>query len=780
MDEFSQQDLFKAILAYEQAGDTDSAAKVREILMREYPDSANEIQVQEKELEPYPYTEDQIRKNAENVENRKRGMAIAADESRTAENQQILADSRGIGGVPVQAGVNAFTKGYIGIGESIDEMVGEIHGEDAMEYHRRLQQAFQEEFPKTNMALSMAGGVTSTIPIGTYAGTAKLYSWLQSLPFIYKYGFGMGAGGLFGMTEGFASGAGIQGANETDGAQNRFENAMDRSISGGLWGSLGAGLGHALTDVGAKAWTGIRTGLKTNSIKEIKELFDLKSGRTAEIIKTYVQDSTLSFGELMEALRKGGRDAQIPDSDEAMAKLLDIITIHGGEGASIVVNATKDRAKNQLSGVERVLDDKLGKVGIDEKSGLPMDAVDMAQVVAKKTAPLRSKAYKKAYAQKINYNAPDGQAVLQALNRIDPAIMQQAMAKANARLKFDEQDLGQSGFEIGADGLLKMVNNPNMLQLDYIKRALGELAYGTADIMKAGKLIQSPEAQLYSQMYTLLNTTLRNVNKPKKGDSAYEAATKLGQDKIQRQNAIELGGQMLNPQVTGRTISRAMETAGDAEKAMAKFGFRSKITETLDNVKQTINSPELDINQVRKLLDTMSTNNVRNKVFQLLPKKDAKKIFRQLEMARTALELRASVAQGAQTAQRILGVNRVDGIVKGLPDALGDIAPLRAGQIIAQKVLKSKVLSEGRKDLIMKELANALLGSKGGAARSKFKALYTAVKDGQATDDQIMEISRFIASKITVAPANTASSVMDESDFDENLMLGVSNFMQRN
>ena len=80
----------------------------------------------------------------------------------------------------------------------------------------------------------------------------------------------------------------------------------------------------------------------------------------------------------------------------------------------------------------------------------------------------------------------------------------------------------------------------------------------------------------------------------------------------------------------------------------------------------------------------------------------------------------------------------------------------------------------------MKELANALLGSKGVAARNKFKALYTAVKDGQATDDQIMEISRFIASKITVAPANTASSVMDESDLDDNLMLGISNFMQRN
>ena len=105
------------------------------------------------------------------------------------------------------------------VGESLDEMVGEVHGEEAMEYHRRLQEAFAEEYPRTNMALRMAGGVTSTIPMGAYAGTAKLYKWLQSLPNLYKYGGGMSAGGLFGMTEGFVSGSGIQGEGETGGAR---------------------------------------------------------------------------------------------------------------------------------------------------------------------------------------------------------------------------------------------------------------------------------------------------------------------------------------------------------------------------------------------------------------------------------------------------------------------------------------------------------------------------------------------------------------------------------
>ena len=70
MDDFSQQDLFDAILSYEQAGDSESAAQVREILLRQFPNSMDEIQVAEPELEPYPYTEEQIELNKQNRQNR--------------------------------------------------------------------------------------------------------------------------------------------------------------------------------------------------------------------------------------------------------------------------------------------------------------------------------------------------------------------------------------------------------------------------------------------------------------------------------------------------------------------------------------------------------------------------------------------------------------------------------------------------------------------------------------------------------------------------------------
>ena len=772
----TKDDLFKAILRYENAGEPENAAKVREILNRNFPNAQNEISIKEPELAPYPYSEEQIRMNKENIQNRALGNATLADESRTTENQQVLGENMG-GAVAA-----SFLSGGLGFGESVDEAIGVIGGDDKKEQVRRLQMAFEEEYPKTNMALRMAGGVVSTIPIGAMAGTQKLYSFLASLPKRYKYPLGMTAGGLFGLTEGFAGGAGIQGEGETGGASNRFENAVKESLSSGLWGTLGAGFGHALTDVGTAAWVSIKDGLRNKTIKQIKEIFNLKSGKTAEIIKQTTQDSSLSFNDLMENLRKGGADGQIPDADDAMSTLLDTIQIQGGEGASIVRNTVADRANRQLRGTEAALDRKAGKLDTNEQ-GIKMDAKDMADDIAKSSAPARSKAYTNAYNQKINYNSPDGVEILKILDKIQkgsPDVMQAAMKKANARLAWDEKDLGQSSFQIGEDGLFKMVNNPNMLQLDYLKRAIGELAYEMPDVMKKSGLKDAPDAVLFSSMYTTLNKALKNVNKPEKGDSLYAKATQLGQDKIQRSNAIGIGEQVLNPKYSANDISRVMLDAGDAEKQMAKFGFRSSIEENLNNVKKTINSPEIDVNKVNALLKTMSTDNVKAKMEIILGVKETKSLLKTFEMAETALSLRAAVAKGSQSAQRIIASQKISSIVDDtIGGAVADIAPLRTGQLLAQRVLKSRVISDRRKDLIMKELANALLGTKGAAARQQFKALYQAVKNGQASDEQMLKVAQLLASKITIAPVTVTTNTMSDTELDADIMLGASNLLQR-
>ena len=779
MDDFSQQDLFDAILSYEQAGDSESAAQVRAILLREFPNSMDEIQVAEPELEPYPYTEEQIELNKQNIQNRELGIATEKDNARTTENQQVLDASKKIGDVPVQAGLNAFSSGYMFVGESLDEATGALYGEEAMERQRRLQMAFEEEYPKTNLALRVAGGVTSAIPLGTMAATQKLYKFAQGLPTGWKYLTGLGTGSAFGLLEGISSGAGVQGGDETGGTKSRGENALSLGLSGTLWGGVGSVGGYMLTDVGSLAWTRIKDGLKNKAIPDIKELFDV-STKTAEILKRTIEGTSVSIGTMIEKLRLGGSQGQIPDADEAISKLLDTIVITGGEGGATIVEKVAGRAQTVAKGVDSSLNRNIAVLGKD-KDGITDDIETVAKEIAQSTSPARTAAYTKAHAQKINWTGSEGKAINDVLSRIPPKIKAEAIEKANNMLIMKGMPLGQNGFDIAEDGVtIIMKNNPNMMQLDYIKRALGTLAYGTPDILKKSGFKISPEAVDYNRIRAELNAVLKSIGKPKNGESAYEKATRLGQDKITRTNALEIGGDILNPKLSRKKLSTLMLDAGDAEKEMARLGLRGSIEDLLANVKSTINSPDIDLNQMNVLLKTLSTDNVKGKLKVILGDQKAKSVEKTLQMAKAALELKAAIAKGSQTASRGVAAGNIDDVLsEGVFNKTLNVQPVAAGQELLQKVLAAKTITGKRKDLIMKELANALLGTKGITARQQYKKLYDAVKDGQATEAQVLKISELIASRLTISPINFTTQVMQDTEIEDEMMLGISNLLQR-
>jgi hypothetical protein len=325
-----------------------------------------------------------------------------------------------------------------------------------------------------------------------------------------------------------------------------------------------------------------------------------------------------------------------------------------------------------------------------------------------------------------------------------------------------------------------MKNNPNMMQLDYIKRALGELAYGTPDILKKSGFKISPEAVNYNRIRAELNAVLKSIGKPKNGESAYEKATRLGQDKITRTNALEIGGDILNPKLSRKKLSTLMLDAGDSEKEMARLGLRGSIEDLLANVKSTINSPDIDLNQMNVLLKTLSTDNVKGKLKVILGDQKAKSVEKTLQMARAALELKAAIAKGSQTASRGVAAGNIDDVLsEGVFNKTLNVQPVAAGQELLQKVLAAKTITGKRKDLIMKELANALLGTKGISARKQYKALYDAVKDGQATEAQVLKISELIASRLTISPINFTTQVMQDTEIEDEMMLGISNLLQR-
>ena len=765
--EISPDMIAQAILAAEEAGNTGEADQLRSILSEKFPDWTPQL----KQQQNYVYSEEQLLKNAENQE-------LIAER----ENLQTIADSKHLGDFPIQAVLNSFTSGYMFIGEGMDEMVGAVHGEEAMEATRQLNEAFAEQYPKTNFALRMGGGVTSAIPMGSLAITQKMYKFIQGIPGIWRYIASFTTGAGIGATEGTITGAQIQGEGETGGYQNRIENAMDRGMSGFIWGGAGQTVATGITDVGSILWTKLKLGLKDESIPVIKELFGIGT-KAAQVIKKTVNDATAPFSVLRDRLMRGGKDVTLADADQAMASILDVINVQGGASSNIIKDQVWGRAQTVAQGLDNALDryiEKLPfrkdatKAEIKKGTAIKQDAHDIAEDAALGSAKARNKAYTKAYNTKIDYNSKEGKAILEILSRIDPSVRQAAMKTANKRLAWNKHDIGQQGFKLNPDKTLQWVENPNMLQLDYIKRALGELGYSIQSIQKGmNRFVDHPDAKLYREMYTALNKTLRDAN------PNYVTATKLGQDNITRRNALDVGSNLLDDALNVNALKRMMETAGEAELKMARYGLRGAIEDSLNNVKTSINSPDVDINQMYALLRNLSSKNSRNKITELLGKKNADKLFKVMDRADVALTLKAEIAKGSQTATRITGKQTLEEITDAgvLQNVAKGELPLASKELI-QKISRSKIIFGKRKEIIMKDIANAMLESKGSIVRKQYKQLYDAVKRGEATEQQILEIAELIASRLTIAPINFSTQLMEDTDIEDRALLGISNALQ--
>mgnify|MGYP003646943986 FL=1 len=760
--EFTKEQLELAIKNATLANNEEDARALWLIYNEKFPDQKPELKA--KTIE---YTEEQKAKNLDNQAKLK-----------VAEHRQTIENSKHLGNIPIQAGLNSFVSGYIFAGESMDEMVGAVHGEEAMEKTRLLQEAFAKQHPNWNTGLRVGGAIASSIPLGSIAATQKLYKFIQGLPPLWRYATAMGTGGTFGLTEGTVSGAGIQGADETGGQNTRLENAATRGMSGALWGTIGGGAAQGVTDVASIAWTRLKHGLKDRSLKDIVDLFGV-SRKAAHIIRDTVTDIHADYNSLVQKLKLGGSQGQIPDADEAITVVLDAIAASGGQGASQVSHMVGDRLQVVSRGVESSLNRNIAKLEVDE-SGIPLDAIELKKIAAQQSSPQRTRAYKKAFEFKVNYKSEGGKKILNLLGRMDESLKQAAIKRANLILKDAELPTAQIDYDLVANKngelILTKIKNLNMTQLDAIKKALSHIAYKSPGVPQVGSMVpgMSELAIIAQRQRKELADLLKGMN------PEYRKALKLGQDKITRENALDVGAMALDTTVKRGHLKRALEDAGDAELEMAQTGLRLQIDDILADVKATINSPEIDLNKMSTLLKTLSSDSAGTKIKLILGDKKALSVTKMLDMAEAALSLRASVQKGSQTAVRSNVLQRIsERTDSGVVNRTLGVQPVLAGREAIQALLQTKFITGKRKQIIMKELANALLGSKGLAARANFKILYKSVKNGETTQEQRLQIAEFLASKLTVSPANSATQLSEDTDVNAKVMQELTNLLNR-
>ena len=637
------------------------------------------------------------------------------------------------------------------VGKGTDEALGGIvdyfggDGEQVQNNIRAMAEAYGTASPGKAMAADLFGAVSTAIPVAMTLPTT-FYTWLATVPLATGIVTTSAASGVFNLIEGSVSGyLGSEG-------DLREQAAINQGIKQGLVGLATGSLTYLAPKVISYGYHAVKNGIKESSIPVIQEAFGVTAG-AATILKDILSQSGATLKDVLASMNKGGTQQMIADATEATKALTDAIAASGGAAAEIIEKAVKERASSIAGTMEKTLNKNLADLPNFPGTTIKKDTKTVQEELYEKTRKKRDKAYKAAYAEKVNYNTPEGQQILEVLQRMPPKLKAAALSEANDILRMQGAEMGQIGMEVGEDGLFKIVNNPNMLQLDYIKRALSEIAYDS-------KFADSGLARYANNMRYQLTQALKNSNKK------YGVALAEGQEVITRSNAVEIGESAMKPSVTVAELSKKLnnKNIGKEEREMVALGLRAELDRMLGNVKATA-TKGADIQEMQKLWKELSSRNARQKLKLLIPnKKQHDAIIKQLDKAEAALALQAAVNQNSKTYVRAMvnettrnAVSVERGIIGGALQGTRGISET-VGKM-ANWIFRSEVLEGRRLAIINKELAEMMVKYKGTAARKKFEDIYKAVKDKDINERQLQELTTIMFESLRMTPSILGTQV---------------------
>lgn len=461
---------------------------------------------------------------------------------------------------------------------------------------------FREESPVAAYGSEALGAIPSAIATGG-ASTGSLVARTFT-----SGGIGAIQGGLYGFNAG------------EGGAGNRAQEAGYGAALGGL---LGAGA-EPVADIGKAALGRFLRGRSRNSVSQFLPA-DLTMGKPEyDILARNVIDDPRAVQRGVQNLRRGGSRAMLANADPYYAGLLDESVNTGGRAGAAAREAIDDRVADVGSALTGTMDDVLGT---------PQGVKTTAKRTAQATAGARDAAYEQAYNLPIDYSTESGKAVEDIFNRLSGSHVRQAIKEANAQMKWDGRPF-QILADVADDGTVTFEKMPGVLELDYVKRALGDLGFAPGGPKIAQK-----------QAMALRDALVKAV-------PDYEAALGLGQDNILKRQAIEAGANALRPSVTRETFAEAVEKMRPEDLALARQGVRSSIDDALANVKAAMTDPDVDARETAKLLKDLSSRASREKMSMILDPKEAARLWQSLDEAAEAFRLRAAVAQNSKTQPR--------------------------------------------------------------------------------------------------------------------------------
>lgn len=620
---------------------------------------------------------------------------------------------------PVSARAATALQGVPFVGPYTEEAVGMVSPR-AGEAMGRAVEAVRERRPGQATALEVGGALAATpaLAAATPARVAQFVTAPQSLAGQAARGAAVGAGA--GMAEGAVSGAGRGQEGE------RLEGAAQGAAIGGTLGGL---VGAAAQPVSAgirAAWENI----KGRSVREISRTLGI-SNDAARVVRTALENDDLEAAQ--QALQRAGSTSMLADAGPATQRLLDVSVTAGGAAPRVAGEAVTERAQAAGARMTTVLDDILGAA---EGTGTAQ------RNIRRSTQQARDNAYRVAYAQPIDYSGSRGQFLERTLRRVP----QSAIDRANELMRLEGVQSAQIMAQIADDGSVTFTRMPDVRQIDYITRALGDVA---SQQNAAGGALGGT-TQL-GRATSNLQRQIRDVLRREVPE--YKTALDTAADTISRVRSVELGSSILSPSTTREMVRDGLRGASAAERQAARAGFRSALDERLARVNAVASDPNIEIREFQRLANNLRSRAMRENMETLLGPQDADRLYRELDEAVTSLELRAAISRNSATAQR----QAIQGTVEDItaPGALTSLMsgePVNAARRISQVITGTTPEARTLRQMgIYDEIAETLVNLRGQQAQQALRLVERAMAGDVLNQTQARVIARALTTPAAMA-----------------------------
>lgn len=489
---------------------------------------------------------------------------------------------------------------------------------------------------------------------------------------------------------------------------------------------IGGAVGAAVPVVAKGVSSGYRSIMDRRAANQAAE----KAGASPEVARLLTDvmeaDGTLGSQGARNMFR-AGNEAMLADAGPNARSMLDTAIQGGGKGSVLAGNRISERVGRGASDLTTVLDDTMGA---------PQGVYSAREAIRTGTAGARGAAYDDAFSKAIDYAAPQAREIEEIVKGRVPG---SAIRRANELMRLEGAQSKQILASIADDGSVTFERLPDVRQLDYITRALNDVA---SEADGAGKLGGTTAlGRAYENLSRDIRSRLRTLV-PEYGKALDTAA-----DAIERSNALRIGDRALSPSVPRDEFAATIRGMSAGEKQNVAQGIRSRIDEKLANVTRAVQDGDMDAREAIKGLKDLSSRAAREKVTAVIGEEPAKRLFKELDRITTSFELRASVAENSKTFAR--DATREVVRAKAAPGAAGTLAqgrPLNAAQRIAQALTgQTDEAVKGRETALFSEIADYLTRPAAQAIPA-FRAMTDYSAQTTANQLRANEIARLLSS----------------------------------